>query len=343
MLNPTLNVKRTLRAALMMALVFSFGCAAESPKLVPLPMVKKERVRDLGGTKVSFNRKVDILFVIDDSGSMMDHQTNLARNVQMFTHGIIANQILDYHIGVVTSNMDYAPYRPAPGATWKGELWGTTKYVERRTPSGAVVLDSNLKPGTDGSGTEEFFSPVQAALTTPLVSGPNQGFYRSDAYLAVIFLTDSDDQSNLSPGDFYKFLVNLKGGDPSKIISYGVYIPTTDSTCNRSGEPAPGKLEEFFRLTSAKTMGLCDPDYGMKLAELGADLVRRVGTILQLSRPAQEQTIKVTFGSQVIPNDPKTGWVYDPVRVALIFGNDIDLLPEPEGTEVEVDFIAAEY
>ena len=321
--------------------VAASACSPASPKLVPLPMVKKERVRNTGGSKVSFNRAVDILFVVDDSGSMMDHQANLAKNIQLFTQGIMSNQILDYHIGVTSSNMDSDPYQPRAGYGWKGELNGVTKYVSRTTPNGQAELERNLLIGTDGSGSEEFFTPVRTALTPPMASGANRGFYRQDAYLAVIFLTDTDDQSDLSSSDFYRFLLNLKGGDASKIITYGVYIPTVDRACNRSGEEPPKKLEEFFQLSKAQTLGLCDADYGMKLAELGADLVRRVGSVLYLSRPPQPDTIYVTFGSQVLPNDPVKGWVYDPVRNALVFGDDIDLLPEPTGTQVDVDFTAA--
>lgn len=339
---------KTLKAPLSIAVsimtaVFAFGCAEQSPKRVPMQFVKNERIKDSGGNKVSFNRAVDILFVVDDSGSMQGHQANLAKNVKLFTQSITSSQILDYHIGVVTSNMDSKPWNPKPGQTYKGELWGTTKFVTKQTPNGARELELNLQPGTNGSAGEQFFSPVQAALSQPLVTAENAGFFRPDAYLAVIFLTDTDDQSDITPPDFYRFLVNLKGGDASKIISYGVYIPTTDRGCDRSGEEEPLKLEAFFKLANAQTLGLCDADYGTKLATLGDDLARRVGSILYLSRPAQPNTITVTYGSQTIPNDPKTGWIYDPVRNGLIFGEDIDLKPEPQGTQVEVDFIAAEY
>lgn len=339
------QLKRLVGAATVVvaAVMVVTGCAEQSPKKVPMQFVKNERIKDSGGNKVSFNRAVDILFVIDDSGSMQGHQANLAKNVKLFTQGITGNQILDYHIGVVTSNMDSPGWNPKPGFAYKGELWGTTKYITKQTALGGAELEKNLQPGTNGSASEMFFTPVQAALTPPLLGGANAGFYRPDAYLAVIFLTDSDDQSNLSANDFYRFLLNLKGGDTTKIISYGVNIPTTDHSCDRSGEPEPNKLEAFYKLSSAKTLGLCDPDFGTKLAELGDDLARRVGSVLYLTRPAQPDTIVVTYGTQTIPNDPLTGWIYDPVRNALIFGEEIDLLPEPQGTQVDVDFIAAEY
>lgn len=82
------------------------ACSETSPKLVPLPLVKKEHIRNIGDSKVSFNRALDILFVVDDSGSMAEHQDNLSKNVKLFTQGIVNNQILDYHIGVTSSSMD---------------------------------------------------------------------------------------------------------------------------------------------------------------------------------------------------------------------------------------------
>ena len=319
------------------------SCSPTTPKLVPPRTEKTEQVTDVSDTKVTFSRDLDILFVIDDSGSMAGHQQNLAKNSQLFTQGIIANQILDYQIGVLTSNMDDPPWRPVPGYGWKGELHGTTKFVNRKTVGGASILEQNMKPGTDGSASEMFFSPVQAALTPPNLQGANRGFYRPQAHLAIIFVTDSDDQSSLSAADLHKFLLQLKQNDPAKIIVYGVHVPSNVRGCERSGEPEPRKLEEFFRLTKAQTFSLCEPDFGVKLAALGADLVRKVGSVLYLTRAPQPQTIVVTFGSQVIPNDVKKGWVYDPTRNALVMGEDLDLKPEPPGTQVQVSFTAANY
>ncbi|MEK7358314.1 MAG: hypothetical protein AAB250_17845, partial [Bdellovibrionota bacterium] len=81
------------------------GCSEETPKLVEPQHVKREKVKDSGGEKYTFNPKVDILFVVDDSGSMDAHQQNLAKNIELFTKGLQNNQILDYHFGVLTSSM----------------------------------------------------------------------------------------------------------------------------------------------------------------------------------------------------------------------------------------------
>lgn len=329
----------TYSAALIGAMVSGLmACSPETPKLVPRPEVKKERVRNVG-TRVTFNPRVDILFVVDDSGSMSTHQQNLSKNIQLFTSGIQSNQILDYHIGVITTSMD--SFGRTPG---RGQLVGTPPYIQRSSPNGMQDLAKNLLVGTDGSGQEKFFEPLMAALTPPLLTGGNAGFYRSDAYLVTVFITDTDDQSdNLQADQVYSNILNMKAGDKEKIITYGVYIPSVDRSCDRSGEEEPRQLERWFTLTGGKTLGLCDPDYGQKLAAIGDDLAERVGKIMYLSRPPDPNTISVIYGSQVIPNDPTRGWVYDPVRNALVFGDQIDWVPQPAGTQVEVDFTSAVY
>jgi hypothetical protein len=103
------------------------------------------------------------------------------------------------------------------------------------------------------------------------------------------------------------------------------------------------KLEEFFKLTNATSFGLCDADFGVKLAELGADLVRRVSSVLYLSRPAQPHTIKVTFGSQIFPiTRIKVGFLTQ-VETRSFLVRKSNSFQSPVAPKFEVDFIAAQY
>src|SRR5438046_7587025 len=56
---------------------------------------------------VNLNRNVDILFLIDDSGSMADKQANLKANFPNFINVLntIQGGLPDVHIGVATSDM----------------------------------------------------------------------------------------------------------------------------------------------------------------------------------------------------------------------------------------------
>jgi len=336
------------------AALTGLGCAKTSNYLVPKPPdveVKIERVVGaLGGETVSFSPTVDILFVVDDSGSMQGHQVRMAQNFPAFTSNIFKSQILDANIGVTTASMSGRDSSSVYG--WGGRLHGATKFITRNTPDFERVLNANLKPGTGGDATERFFTPVMRALSEPLLSTVNQGFYRGPkTSLAIVWVSDADDQSDdeVSAKEFVDFLVSdLKAGDASKVLTYAVYIPSAQKDCDRSGEPDPDRIEEFFQIMTLKgqtpkAFSLCDPDFGQKLASIADDVVGKVSRVMRLERPPVVDSILVQYGSQVIPNDPKKGWQYEPTRNAIIFGRDIEILPEPPGTTIKVDFDVAEF
>lgn len=349
MLAPKMILPKGLLGLLSIALIAA--CSPESPKLKEQPTGKRESVKDVDET-AKFNPKVDILFVIDDSGSMSTHQDNLSRNIPLFTAAIQANTILDYHIAVTSSTFNNGnPQHCMTGiarACGQGVLHGGISginYIERSTPNGIAVLAQNMKIGTSGDSSERFFAPVRAALSQPLVDGLNKGFYRPDAALVVIFVTDAEDQSmNFGPDDYERFLVGLKKGDASRALTYGVIIGSTDgSGCARDESTLPTRIEKAITNMGGSQFGLCDADFGTKIANLAYDLVQKVSKVMYLTRAPDPSTISVTFGTQTIPNDLDEGWTYDPVRNALIFGDKLELTKQPDGTELEVTFIAAQY
>jgi len=57
---------------------------------------------DGGQSQLSFNPRVDILFVTDNSESMKSAQENLVKNMDRFTTGINRNKMIDYHVGVIS-------------------------------------------------------------------------------------------------------------------------------------------------------------------------------------------------------------------------------------------------
>ena len=337
----------------ILGLAFGIGCSPTSPKLLPLPAAPPPEQVKVTNANVEFDPRVDILFVVDDSGSMGSHQQNLSNNITSFTNEIQKNKILDYHIGVLTSSMDDWPWSTSVCC---GKLTGSTKFVERSTPNGMRILAQQLLVGTNGSGTEMFFDPVVAALTAPLINTWNAGFYRPDAHLAIVYITDAEDQSNStrSAVDMYNFLVNLKNGHKERISAYGAFIPTADTSgCYRDDSSMmPTRIEEFFKLangTSTKPnfFGLCDQQFGIKLAAVGSDLELKVGRTLLLDRLPDPSTIVVSYGSLadpkhvLIPNDYRKGWVYHSQKNAIILGENIDWTAMPIGLKLEINFDVA--
>lgn len=313
------------------------GCSPSTPKLIPRPEVVNDKV-STDSDSVVFNPRVDILFVVDNSGSMGQHQTNLSRNMDLFIKSFSTSIQIDYNVGVVTTDMSERAE--------SGRLQGVVRIVNRSTPGALGEMSKNLKVGTTGDWIERSFDPVFAALTPPLVDGYNMGFLRRDAHLAVIFITDAEDQSSQHDANsLYTFLTALKG-NKDRVLSYGVIVPSNVNNCERDEFKGPARIEQFLALTvnaGKNTMNLCDPDFGTKLADLSKDIAKYVGGVIYLNRAPVLSTLKVVYGTQEIPQGYKTGWVFDAARNAIILGEDIVWSQQPEGTKVQVYFEAAQF
>lgn len=333
-------ISRALAAGLALS---ALSCNSPSVTDKQIPSVPvNEKVSEDHNSQV-FNPTIDILFVVDNSASMDSHQRNLANNVDVFVNEFLKSSIIDYHIGVISTDMDSDSWAGTPCC---GKLIGKPKFVERTTPNVATTLAKLIKIGTDGSGTERAFAPIFDAMGVQSQTW-NQNFFRKDAFIAVVFITDAEDQSHESAQDLYDFLVKEKK-DPAKVLGYGAIIPTgaDESRCPRDAFDAPTKIEEFLKLVTnagKNEFGLCDPDFGQQIAGMGKDIVKKVGGRMKLNRPPVIETIKVMYGTQEIPNDFAKGWTFDPSDNSLYFGQEIQWTTQPPGTTVKIDFKAARY
>src|SRR5690606_30105689 len=126
-------------------------------------------------------------------------------------------------------------------------------YITNTTPAGLDLLRDRLMPGITGNAYEKFFEPLLTALTRP----EQQDFVREDALLAIFFLTDAEEATYwIDVPTLYETLVDLKGGDESKVVAYGAVIPTANTSlppgCTRDDQGPPKRLEAFIAMTGGK-------------------------------------------------------------------------------------------
>ncbi len=329
-------ILRSLQLGVAMAVLS--GCYAQAPKLDRVePPKEMSKLQDF--TTVA--PRVDILFVVDDSGSMGSYQSSLSSNFDLFINEFTKNTLVDYHIGVISTSADGDPRLTncAPDLKKMGCLIGKPSFVDWNTPKAADLIKEKIMVGTNGSSTERIFDPIKLALSDPLLSGFNGGFLRPEAYLAVIFITDAEDQSTMSEGDFINFLKNLKGGDENRVLSYGALVSVPDPAKNCSQDSGdPKKLERVINHFKGTFYSLCDPDYGPKLAKIAENLKFRVTNVIYLDQRPKLGTLRVEFGTDVIPNDPINGWTYNVRTNAVVFGRKVDWSTQPDGTQIQVKF-----
>jgi hypothetical protein len=211
-------------------------------------------------------------------------------------------------------------------------------------------LRSNLIRGVSGSGSEKLFDTIYSVFDPKNLAGPNQGFYRPDAFLAIIFITDTGDQStiNRDPLALAQFLWGLKAGDRNRVLVYGAFADTLSKTyaglsCRGEGEGNEKTLEIFFQTMTPnpadRIFSLCDPQFGKRLADFGKDISNKVGGTIYLDRLPALETLIVRIGGIVLPKDPRQGWSYNARRNSIELGSEINWSQYPKNTRPEVDYL----
>jgi hypothetical protein len=213
---------------------------------------------------------VDILFVIDNSGSMADQQEALADSFEGFVAGIQQNLAYaeSYHVGVVSSDNYWSN---GDGCTDLGDLVTQTGGVESSmcvgTPftSGKRYMDQTeidltakfkcvAELGAGGSDDEKVAASVIGALA-PANNAPgacNDGFSRLDSLLIIVIITDEDDVaepymcdpddpfgpnpctttgSGGEPQEWYDTVIAYKANVPENVVVLSLLGQDIDNTC----------------------------------------------------------------------------------------------------------------
>lgn len=385
-------MKRTtwLYTLLVAALLIS-ACQAKSPSLAPIPPEpppppSPETFEQVQGQKAAKKGetvpKVDILFVVDDSGSMDQHQQDLINSISEFTKNFADDKIIDFHIGVVAvyDSVRYGSIvksdrfdplgelRPLSVAADKSALLGKSepRWVTRRegfvdilkstlhVPVSPYVAKDNPEKGEIANGPEyeELFSPVVAVLDKAKDSAQsNYGFRRKEAHLAIIFVTDANDSSQLYNAEWMAEYLRNESGDKSgrKLSTFGLLIPSSlgdkPAGCKRDPSGKPEKIEKLLTLTKGKVLNLCKASDATLIGQMGKDLREKIlGRVeIPLDRIPEEGSCKVSFGSKELLQGENPGWTYGwNFNTPLLVVHGVDKLPAEEGASFKHDCTAVD-
>jgi hypothetical protein len=243
--------------------------------------------------------KIDVLFVIDNSGSMGQEQTNLIANFPGFISVLDASG-LDYRVAVTTTGRDYSymmdtPIGPIPqnqtggdnGAMLQPAACNMTKrWLEKADPNVSMTFSCLANVGTGGPGDEMPLSAMRDAFEERIADGTNVGFHRPDALLGVVILTDEEDCS-YEQSVTLPFGTSLCGAMQEPVASYLTFLDSFAGNRTRWAVAAiagkgPGqctsafggadeavRIKDFVMQTGAngKMSSICDGDLSIGLME----------------------------------------------------------------------------
>ena len=211
--------------ALLPAAMLLAGCGSPTVVLIDAGPGWSDAI-----SPVDLGPDIDILFVIVNSGTMLEEQQSLAASLPRFIDVLeaIEGGLPNVNIGVISTDVGAGPF-PITACTGNGDngallsTRGEAAPVGCTGPSGAFIQDWDdgaggrirnydttqglaatfsciAQLGITGCGFEQPLESMRRALDGSVAG--NAGFLRTDAHLAVIFIADEDDCSAWDTGMF---------------------------------------------------------------------------------------------------------------------------------------------
>lgn len=311
--------------------------------------------------------KVDILWIVDTSNSMSEEQSYLATNFNaMITALNDAGH--DFQTAITTTDIcqDTMPaaledrvcpadYGGSPATHLRGSFVGTAgrKVLKRGDADLVSKFNTYVSQGVDGSGFEHGLKAAQMAVAKSL-SGENEPLVRSGAFLAVIVVSDEqDDGIGLSQTDAYNghnfysegytrfrfteddMITYLRGVKGNGKFSVSAITPTRLANGALCAAPhtAPAEEGTQYILAAQKSGGIaqsiCDTNWNASLARIGLDLDSQISQVVLPSTPKVDTIVVKVNGVMT------SAWTYNAGNNAVKFN--AGHVPA-EGAAIEVTY-----
>ncbi len=268
---------------------------------------------------------VDLLMVIDNSCSMAEEQELLDVNGQPFIDFLTLTGS-DYHVGVVTTDMDNPEQAGRLQPTDDGSMW-----IDPTTYDPFTAFSTLVDQGIEGSGTEMGANAMYTAIEV-LGETANAGFYRPDAMFIGVILSDEHDftydYSDLTADVFVSWLEGLKPETGLRTFN-SIVGPPGGCTYAEDGET----YYNITNLIGGVVANICDSTFNGLFDTMAASIPT---TPLPLSETPLEGTIQVVATEPGL--DPRSLFV-DLEWVHLADTNQIDIVGAlAEGSLIEVTY-----
>ncbi len=253
--------------------------------------------------------QIDMLLVIDQSGSMIGEQITLANSFRSMANALNRAKV-DFHVSVITPGIESDGCPRCDASGWPASCINETGESGRfqdllgyfngdidnpafdfvRDESCRIVTANNIDclynpqtgrgtavVGTEGCGYERPFAAIRLALGNELLSGYNSGFLREHSRLVVFIVSDEEDCGEV--GDVPE--LTQAGGFICYYASKGI------DPEGRTVEPTTG---EPYALTPVKTYA----DFLRSLRPQGPGLLR-FAAVVGIEDPLNPEATEIEY------------------------------------------------
>ncbi len=266
--------------------------------------------------------QVDLLFVVDDTGSMSQEHQALADS---FAALVVAldDQGLNWQLGVVSTD-------PSQGGTLLGDPWILTPAW----PDPEEAFSEAVNVGTSGTVSAGLAS-LSMALSPTALEGVNRGFRRQDAALQVVVVSDGDDESAVWLFDPVQDTLDLLeqeallSGRPAQFSAVVGDVP--DGCTGDNGTALPGTLyATVAEQTEGVVASICQTSLDEVLQELAALVVEVDDTFVLAGEPHDDKVRSVRVDGTLVDEG---AWALLAKPWRIVFE-----LPPAAGSVVEVRY-----
>ena len=282
--------------------------------------VVHQEVSEVFQQSESETKKLDIVWIIDNSGSMADEQSSLGTNFSAFIDDFITKDV-DFKMAITTTDTSSSSKK---GAMVSGS---DTKLTSAKAKENEARFKSDfrnlVKVGTSGSGYEKGLEASEGFMQKYAMS-----FLRPEAYLAVVILSDEEDQSSKTVAQYTDYLKSFK--NQAGLVK--VYSIVDVGMSNRGGNGVTTGYQRYAQ-ASTNTAGIVADireDFYRNLSDMGDSIIKLLDSFALAHEPVAG-SLKVYVNGVL-----ETNYTYDAASHSIKF--DEGHLP-PVGAEVKVTYL----
>ena len=283
--------------------------------------------------------KVDILIVVDNSASMYDEQAKIGSRFGDFI-GDLNNT--DWQISFINTDMTTATGESGWGGRFYNLQGASGNVLTANTPDAQGVFLNTIDRSAEEANCSDSNSATPCATTDeePLRAiksavSLNRSFFRSDASLAIVVLTDEDElslgEADATTAESVVNHIKSELGNYKNFSSYGMIVQPGDTSCYDDQTWSGGEYGDYIQnladLTNGLTSSICSTDYSSALRDISGKIKKN----LLIKDILLEDDVKAGTLEVTITPATDVKWVLEGRRIIF------ESYP-PEGSKIDISF-----